>query len=390
MGPIFPSRLVRLFSLVLVSYSGAMNAQMVDKFGHECLKQETIKEWDKHQDLAVFQRVAGYFTFGECGCPVDGPLSVKARAYAFQLAINKKELDVAATSAFLIGACYQIGPCRPDPVESYAWINVSLSLDADMEGNATTRESLNEAVAKMTLDTFARAQQRSQAIMAAVGEELTRQKPEKERPAPPERSFGTAFFVSSEGHAVTNHHVIEGCRFLKVGKEKATVVADDRSADLTVLRAGPKRRDFATFRDGGGVTAGTSVVVVGYPLPGLLASADPNVTTGVVSALAGPSEDRRYFQVTAPIQPGNSGGPLLDSSGNVIGVIVATLSTVGVANATGAIPQNLNFAIKAPAVRALLESNEIPFQIAKSVQELKVSEVAARARRFTEQVECTK
>lgn len=94
--------------------------------------------------------------------------------------------------------------------------------------------------------------------------------------------------------------------------------------------------------------------------------------------------------MTAPIQPGNSGGPLLDSSGHVIGVVVSTLSTVGVANATGAIPQNLNFAIKAPAVRAMLESNEIPFQTAKSVQKLEVSEVAARAHRYTAQVECTK
>ena len=80
----------------------------------------------------------------------------------------------------------------------------------------------------------------------------------------------------------------------------------------------------ATFRDGQNIRPGDGVVVVGYPLRGLLAS-NANVTTGTISALAGVRDDSRRLQLTAPVQPGDSGGPLLDLSGNVVGVIVATL-----------------------------------------------------------------
>ena len=92
--------------------------------------------------------------------------------------------------------------------------------------------------------------------------------------------------------------------------------------------------------------------MVGYPLRGALASG-ANVTVGNVSALAGPGDDRRLIQITAPVQPGNSGGPVLDSAGNAVGVAVAKLDAAAMARATGDIPQNVNFAVSARAARAL-------------------------------------
>ncbi|MDA1325678.1 MAG: serine protease, partial [Proteobacteria bacterium] len=85
---------------------------------------------------------------------------------------------------------------------------------------------------------------------------------------------------------------------------------------------------------------GNDIIVAGYPLHGLLSS-DLNVTKGIISALTGPGDDRRIMQITAPVQPGNSGGPLLDTSGNVVGVIVSKLNALRVARATGTLPANV-------------------------------------------------
>jgi uncharacterized protein len=105
----------------------------------------------------------------------------------------------------------------------------------------------------------------------------------------------------------------------------------------------PPERGCARRRYRGRRRQGDSVVALGYPLTGLLSS-DVNVTTGVISALAGVRSDTRFLQLTAPVQPGNSGGPLLDMSGHLVGVVSAKLNAVAVA--TGDIPQNVNFALK--------------------------------------------
>ncbi|MEX0815304.1 MAG: serine protease, partial [Dongiaceae bacterium] len=145
----------------------------------------------------------------------------------------------------------------------------------------------------------------------------------------------------------------------------------------------------AAFREGRGVRAGDGVVVVGFPLRGLLASA-ANVTTGTVSALAGIRDDIRYLQITAPVQPGNSGGPLLDMSGNVVGVVVGKLDALAVAEVTGDIPQNVNFAIKDSVARSFLDANGIDYETAPADRDLSAADVGERARRFTVLLECWK
>ncbi len=119
-------------------------------------------------------------------------------------------------------------------------------------------------------------------------------------------------------------------------------------------------------------------------------TSDPSVTTGNVSALAGPGDDRRFLQITAPVQQGNSGGPLLDLAGNVVGVVVAKLDAIKVANLTGDIPQNVNFAVSAWAARAFLDAYNVPYETAPSEPKLAARDVAAQAREFTVLVECWK
>ena len=170
------------------------------------------------------------------------------------------------------------------------------------------------------------------------------------------------------------------------------VVARDAGNDLALLKA-PVRLPVAAIREDRGIRAGDSVVAVGFPLPGLLAS-EANVTTGTVSALAGIGNDTRFLQMTVPVQPGNSGGPLLDLEGRVVGVVVGKLDALKVASVTGDIPQNVNFAIKAGVVRSFLDASGVAVARRDLLAEpaypitLSPAAVGADAKAFTVLVEC--
>jgi S1-C subfamily serine protease len=182
-------------------------------------------------------------------------------------------------------------------------------------------------------------------------------------PGKPEKTgtqIGTGFVVSANGHVVTNQHVIDGC----VGDIQGSltgeaavmlrVVSSDETNDLALLQAPGTFKDIAVIKDKA-VRSGDSVVAIGYPYHGLLTS-DFTVTTGIVSSLSGILNDTRFLQISAAVQPGNSGGPLLASSGEVVGVVAAKLNALKFVKATGNIPENINFAIKTGALRDFLDN----------------------------------
>jgi hypothetical protein len=117
-------------------------------------------------------------------------------------------------------------------------------------------------------------------------------------------------------------------------------------------------------------------------------SSEGNVTTGILSATSGLEDDIRFVQITAPVQPGNSGGPLLDSSGHVIGVIVSTLDVLKFARATGNVPQNVNFAVRWDAARAFLDEQAVPYRKETSQRVLSTHEVAALASDMSVALDC--
>ena len=207
-------------------------------------------------------------------------------------------------------------------------------------------------------------------------------------------STGSGFRVSARGHILTNEHVIRGCVEDRLpsaaiaSSQKVTVTARDDGADLALLK-GPAVAPFAAFRQGRGIRPAARVVVAGFPLRGILA-AGVNISTGNVAALAGPGNDRRLMQITAPVQPGNSGGPVLDTAGNVVGVVVSKLNALKVARATGDIPQNVNFAVSAGTARAFLDAEGVAYATAPSDKARAPEDVAAAARKFTVLVECWK
>ena len=201
---------------------------------------------------------------------------------------------------------------------------------------------------------------------------------------------GTGFVISSNGEVMTNDHVVAGCGEVRIpATGPVQVIAHDSSNDLALLKGSRWTKGFASFRGGRGVRPGDMIIVAGFPLHEVLAT-DLNITTGNVSALAGPGNDRRILQITAPVQQGNSGGPLLDLSGNVVGVVVAKLSALKIALVTGDIPQNVNFAISAGIARNFLDAHGIPYETALSEKTLAPADVAAQARKFTVLVECWK
>ncbi len=176
-------------------------------------------------------------------------------------------------------------------------------------------------------------------------------------------SSGTGFVVA-EGRVLTNNHVVAECGRLVARntaqvRVPARVLATDPARDLAVLSVPNTVGPALSFREAPPVRRGETVVTYGYPLSGLLSSG-PTLTAGDLSALAGLRDKPTQYQITAPVNPGNSGGPLLDSQGLVIGVVVSKLNAMRTAEMTGGdIPQNVNFAVKGLEALAFLRANNV-------------------------------
>ncbi|QOG08072.1 trypsin-like peptidase domain-containing protein [Aureimonas sp. OT7] len=167
-------------------------------------------------------------------------------------------------------------------------------------------------------------------------------------------------FVVSNGWVLTNAHVARTCRSVAVGSfgTASKVVVDDEN-DLALLKV-----DADLGRPLPLVTGkprlGEDVLALGYPLRSILADS-LNVTRGNISSLLGLMNDPNYLQISAAVQPGNSGGPVIDLAGRVVGIVTAKLNAVAVADITGDIPQSINFAIRPDVAARFLDENGIAF-----------------------------
>jgi S1-C subfamily serine protease len=202
---------------------------------------------------------------------------------------------------------------------------------------------------------------------------------------------GTAFFIDGAGHAVTNAHVVPDCKAVKVALSEgrvvdATVAAKDVQNDLAVL-AVPSAPLAHAHLVTGLPRQGDSVVAYGFPLGGAL-GAQGNLSTGIVSSLSGLANDSRMIQISAPVQQGNSGGPLLDLNGEVIGVVSSKINALKLAAVTGDITQNVNFAIKASVLLDFLGSNGVTPDTESHKKPMAMADIGDRARSFTYMVTC--
>ena len=233
------------------------------------------------------------------------------------------------------------------------------------------------------------------AVVTCVREHPPQSSSPPDAQTPPEATgsvSGTAFFVAPN-FLLTNNHVVKECRsdiqvrYPDRSSYTATISGQDETNDLALLQTDMANQSVATFR----VRArlGEPVATYGFPYSDLLSSGG-NFTTGNVTSLSGLKNDSRFIQIQAPVQPGNSGGPLLDMSGSVIGVVTGRLDAIAMVESDQDVPQNVNFAIHVPIVINFLSAKGVTPKLDSSdvTRNLPPSDVADIAKKFTVQVYC--
>ena len=176
------------------------------------------------------------------------------------------------------------------------------------------------------------------------------------QPAP--KMSGSGFFLTDDGFLLSNHHVVEGAERVlvktKAGLLPAKLVRSDAANDLVLLKVTGnfKGLPVASTR---GVKLGDTVFTLGFPNV-QVQGFEPKLTKGEINSLSGAQDDPRHFQISVAVQPGSSGGPLVNQYGNVVGVVTARLSDAAGLLASGALPQNVNYALKSSYAQVFLES----------------------------------
>ena len=251
------------------------------------------------------------------------------------------------------GVCYAVGEgVAKDFVESYKWM-----LLASAQGNERTKEVVTILENKMTREQIGEGQKLARNFkprelptsggdMSSVG--ILQTRPE---------ACGTGFFITEDGYLITNQHVAGNGAQVRLVTEagliSAKVVKVDAANDLALLKVEGKFTPIPVVSSRA-VKMGGTVATVGFPNIGLQGFA-PKLAKGEIAALSGP-DDPRYFQISVPVQPGNSGGALVDERGNVVGVVAAKLNVAAAVATSGALPENVNYAVKSSLLLSFLES----------------------------------
>lgn len=258
-----------------------------------------------------------------------------------------------AYGQFDAGLCYEKGEGIPrDYVEAYKWYNLSAA-----QGHEAARKSRDNLSLWMTPDQIAEAQRRSSAFVARKEKGSSGAK-DGDAESGEARFVGTGFIVSADGCIVTCQHVIAEATTIQIrtrnGTWPARLLKADAANDLAVLKVSGQFNALP-LAPSRAVKLGDSIFTVGFPNPALQGTS-PKLTKGEISSLAGIQDDPRYFQISVPIQPGNSGGALVDATGNVIGLVTSKLSARVALATSGALPENVNYAVKSTYLLGLLES----------------------------------
>jgi TPR repeat protein len=291
---------------------------------------------------------------------------------------------------FLLGGMYRDGEGVPrDLVLAYAWYNLAAA-----QGSIGA-QGLRDYTAKLyKLSSSQRAEAERLSSNWKVGQVLRREGESGSGIGSAAKVTGTAFVISTEGHAITNYHVVVGCKELRVQSrtELIQLITRDEVSDLALLKISGKSHAAATLTPNpASLRQGQDIVVFGFPLESVLSSGG-NLTPGVVSAITGLGNNSNQIQITAPIQPGSSGSPVMDKKGHVVGVVSMKLSDLAMAKYTGNLPQSVNFAINGQTLKTFLDANRVPYKTGWSFfsREKSLADLGDEARKWTTMVECWK
>jgi len=210
-------------------------------------------------------------------------------------------------------------------------------------------------------------------------------------PPPPGTTYTGSGFAVDGRHILTNAHVIEGISRVDIANEQmsapAEIVFVDPRNDIALLRVTQQPLPVAAgFRDTFDIHLGEDVIVLGFPLQGLLGFG-PQATTGNVSALCGIGNDTSVMQFTAPIASGNSGGPILDQAGQVVGLVYSSLNKELIRQG-GSNAENVNFGVKGAVVRSFLSTAGIEPRILAAAAPRPRADVVREARAFLYRIRC--
>lgn len=252
------------------------------------------------------------------------------------------------------GICYFFGQgVIEDNIEAYKWLLIAGANGEDVE------EAKDIMTKEMTQAQIAEARQKAKEFVEEKelndNSEANKQIPSPKNP----KSTGTGFFVDKNGYLITAYHVIQGSKLIKIntsiGLVDASVVFGDVATDIAILKIEGSNFSILPLVSSSSVKTGDKIFTMGYPNIRMQGQ-EPKYTDGTISSLSGSSNNLRYFQISIPVQPGNSGGPLVNEQGCVVGVVTARLSDAIAISETGSIPQNVNYAVKSAFVLPFLEN----------------------------------
>jgi S1-C subfamily serine protease len=175
-------------------------------------------------------------------------------------------------------------------------------------------------------------------------------------------STGSGIIVADNGFVITNFHVVKNAKKIFVtasdnSKVEAKLISFDEEKDIALLKINNKQFNIGYTLNSASSEVGEQIFVLGFPLINLMGS-EIKVTDGIISSLSGFNNDYDYYQVSAAVQPGNSGGPLFDSQGNLIGIITAKYSQ----------GENVSYALKSKIVFDFLKNNKVQIPISNETK----------------------
>jgi TPR repeat protein len=268
---------------------------------------------------------------------------------------NKAANQGVADAQDALGHVYQDGTgVKKDPVQSYKWFTLAAA-NGDDESK-TNLPAIEKQLSAKELSQARRLASEFKPFMTNSAD--CSWSGNQTFSLKPETGSATGFFVTDDGFLVTNYHVVKdaGEIFLvtPTGTIAAEVVKTNEANDLALLKASGQFSALP-IADSRNVKLGSPVITVGFPNPPLMGFL-AKFSKGDIAALSGVYDEPLRFQISVPIQPGNSGGALLDGCGNVVGIVSQGIDLEKAFESDGIVPQNVNYAIKSIYLSRLLES----------------------------------
>jgi TPR repeat protein len=320
------------------------------------------------------------FNLGNCyvngqGVAKDDAAAVKWYRKAAEQNFAQAQISLALSYALGQGVA-------KDYVESYKWTSLAAS-----QGDKDAKETMTILESNMSREQIAEGQKVARNFKPRLAPSVAPDTSSTGIAQPRPESSGTGFFITEDGYLITDEHVAGSEAHVRLvtkeGLMSAKVVKVDAANDLALLKAEGKfgALPVAASRT---MKLGSTVATVGFPNIGMQGFA-PKFERRKIGPLSRLQDDARYFQISAPVQPGNSGGALVDERGNVVGVLSATLSMKVALATSDAFPQNVSYAVKSSVLLGFLES--VPEIAAKlkepNAKDMKFNDVVERAKEAT-------